>query len=210
MSDTTRSAGVGTDGAQREERSPPPRGAEAVEHSRLRAFRFDHSGIRRVLGSLEADVLEAVWFLTPDDEAGTAGWTTIGAVCQRLGPPAHYKTIQTVMNRLVEKQLLARRLRQRAFAYRARVTRQELEVQVTRSVVEGLVRDFGQVAIAQLVEAISELRPDQLALLERLAGQAVSATGEAGEPRTPAGGLPPAERGESAGGGGSSRQEPGA
>ncbi len=159
----------------------PLHGEEGVQRSNIRAFRFDHTGIRRVLGSLEADVLEAVWGLTPGDAAGLVGWTTIGAVCQRLGPPAHYKTIQTVMNRLVEKQLLTRRQRLRAFEYRALVTRSELEVRVARSVVEGLVRDFGDVAIAQLVKAVSDIRPEQLEILERLAGQAASTTEDAAE-----------------------------
>ena len=168
-------------GDDQEDELTPPHAERAVEPSNIRVFRFDRLGIRRVLGSLEADVLEAVWGLTPGDAAGSVDWTTIGAVCQRLGPPAHYKTIQTVMNRLVEKQLLARRQRLRAFEYRALVTRSELEARVARSVVEGLVRDFGDVAIAQLVKVVSDIRPEQLEILERLAGQAASATEDAAE-----------------------------
>jgi predicted transcriptional regulator len=91
-------------------------------------------------------------------------------VCGHLGAGYHYKTVQTVMNRLVDKRLLLRQQRQRAFEYRAALTQDELVAQVTRNLVNGLVRDFGDVAIAQLVQTLHEVGPDHLALLEKLAG----------------------------------------
>jgi len=126
-------------------------------------------GLRRILGSLEADLLEAVWRLAPGTVTTPQGWTTIAAVCASLNPIFHYKTAQTVMNRLVEKQLLVRRERQRAYEYRAALTREELISQVTRTVVGGLIHDFGDVAVAQLTQTLYETRPDLLVQLEQLA-----------------------------------------
>jgi predicted transcriptional regulator len=161
--------------------TPPPETnltEPADEYASIHTFRLDATGLRRVLGPLEADVLEAVWQLTSQDSEhiDAVCWTTIGAVCETLGPHANYRTIQTIMNRLVEKQLLERRERQRAYEYRALPTRSALEAAVTRSVVESLVRDFGGVAIAQLVRAVHDVHPEQLALLERLAGAAAHET----------------------------------
>ena len=146
--------------------SPP---AQPGQHTAIRAFQLDGAGLRRLLGSLEADLLEAIWRLTPGDAVSDEGWVTIGDVCAALRPPFHYKTAQTVMNRLVEKRLLVRRERQRAYAYRAALTRDELIVQVTRSVVGGLIHDFGDVAVAQLAQTLYETRPELLAQLEHLA-----------------------------------------
>lgn len=156
--------GQETDGAPTSKRQP-----EAGAESPVRTFHLDSTGLRRMLGTLEADLVEAVWHLTPVAENAERSWTTIGAVCEHLGAGYHYKTVQTVMNRLVEKQLLLRRQHGRAFEYRATITRDELVAQVTRNVVSGLVRDFGEVAIAQLVQTLHEITPDHLALLEELA-----------------------------------------
>ena len=163
MDDTSR--GRASDDASASQ-TQPAIGAESA----VRTFHLDHTGLRRILGTLEADLLEAVWRLTSTTtESAQGGWTTIGAVRDHLGAGYHYKTVQTVMNRLVEKQLLQRRQHGRAFEYRATMTHDELVVQVTRNVVSGLVRDFGDVAIAQLVQTLHEITPDHLAMLEELA-----------------------------------------
>jgi predicted transcriptional regulator len=148
--------------------SPEPQ-REVGAESAVRTVHLNSTGLRRMLGALEADLLEAVWRLTSLAEGTGPGWTTIAAVCEHLGAGYHYKTVQTVMNRLVEKRLLLRQQRQRAFEYRAALTQDELVAQVTRNLVNGLVRDFGDVAIAQLVQTLHEVRPDHLALLEDLA-----------------------------------------
>src|SRR5579859_1277567 len=147
------------------------------EGSAVRAFQLDSTGMRRILGSLEADLLEAIWQLTPRPETEAAGWTTIGAVCDHLGPNFNYKTVQTVMNRMVEKGLLLRRRDARAHTYRAGMTHDALVAQVTHTIVSGLVHDFGDVAIAQLVNTLTAVGPEHLRLLEQLAGSAPAEQG---------------------------------
>jgi len=153
-------------------RQEPPQQNTPAENLGIRAFQLDGSGLRRIMGSLEADLLEAVWRLTSADAASKDGWTTIAAICTSLTPTFNYKTAQTVMNRLVEKRLLLRREWQRAFEYRAAISRDDLISQVTRSVVGGLIHDFGDVAIAQLAQALHETHPDLMAQLESLASSA--------------------------------------
>lgn len=159
-------------------RQPPhqpvsPESLPAGEGSAVRAFHLDSTGMRRILGSLEADLLEAVWQLTPGAEAEPEGWTTIGAVCDHLGAAEfNYKTVQTVMNRMVEKGLLLRRRDARAHTYRAGMTHDALVMQVTHTIVSGLVHDFGDVAIAQLVNTLTAVGPEHLRALEQLAASA--------------------------------------
>ncbi|MGH2618937.1 MAG: BlaI/MecI/CopY family transcriptional regulator, partial [Thermomicrobiales bacterium] len=80
-----------------------------------------------------------------------------------------YKTVMTVTNRLVEKGLLVReRTTHRAFAYRATVDRDTFLSQVAASVANGLVGEFGQQALAHLVNAAERIDPAYLDELERL------------------------------------------
>jgi predicted transcriptional regulator len=128
---------------------------------REHAFRLDQRGLARVFGELEAAVMEAVWAL---------GQPTVAQVCVRLGAGSNYKTVMTVMNRLVEKRVLTRRRRGRAFVYAAVETRDAFVERLSRRVVEGLVQDFGDLAVAQFVDALDAVDPallDQLARLVR-------------------------------------------
>jgi predicted transcriptional regulator len=140
----------------------------------LHAFKLDHSGVARVFGALEAEIMECVWEL---------GEPTVAQVCDRLTgsagskslqddrtarEPANYKTVMTVMNRLVDKHVLTRRRESRAFIYAPVETRAAFLERVSRSVADGLVQEFGALALAQFVDAVDAVDPDLLAKLERL------------------------------------------
>jgi predicted transcriptional regulator len=139
-------------------------GEEATGAGDVRAFRLGSSGLDRVLGELEASIMEAVW---------RASEASVQDVCDALGPDHNYKTVMTVMNRLVEKRLLSRHRVSKAFLYTAMENRQSFLDRVSHRVAAGLVRDFGATAIAQFVDAVDELSPEDLALLQQLVRQKV-------------------------------------
>ncbi|MFN2114755.1 MAG: BlaI/MecI/CopY family transcriptional regulator [Anaerolineae bacterium] len=122
----------------------------------MQAFKLDQRGLARVFGELEAEIMEAVWDL---------GEARVAEVCDRLGGAANYKTVMTVMNRLVEKRVLRRERQSRAFVYSATESREAFVTLVSRRVAEGLVRDFGDLAVAQFVDALDAVDP---ALLDRV------------------------------------------
>ena len=81
--------------------------------STVHCYRLDARGPARVLGQLEAEIMECLWLL----EQGR-----VADVCTQLGSKANYKTVMTVMNRLVEKRLLQRsRGREAAEHYQQRL-----------------------------------------------------------------------------------------
>ena len=125
----------------------------------IQSFRIHEQGLARVFGELEARVMEAVWEMEDP---------TVQTVCDHLGPGHHYKTVMTVLNRLVEKGALTRHRRSRAFIYRPRQSREAFLSRVSRAIMGGLVQDFGSLAVAQFVETLDEIDPAQLAELERL------------------------------------------
>ena len=125
----------------------------------LHTFRLNQHGLARLFGELEAKILNAVWALEEP---------TVQDVVQRLGKRANYKTVMTVMNRLVEKGVLARRKVSRAFVYVAPYTQDELFERLSRQVLEGLIADFGPTVMAQFVEAVEETDAARLAELAKI------------------------------------------
>ena len=124
----------------------------------IQSFKLDQRGLARVFGELEARIMEAVWELGP---------ATVQEVCDHLGPDQNYKTVMTVMNRLVEKNALLRHRDARAFIYEAADSRDAFVQDVSRHVVEGLLQDFGPAAIAQFLAAM-DTSPESLDALRKL------------------------------------------
>jgi predicted transcriptional regulator len=129
----------------------------------IHRFDLDSRGLGRVLGDLEARIMEAVWRL---------GAPTINDIMNILDPAPHYKTVLTVANRLVQKGLLTREATtDRAFAYCATEEREAFLERVSASVAGGLVGDFGHHALAQFVRAAEAVDPAYLDELQRLVRQ---------------------------------------
>jgi predicted transcriptional regulator len=126
----------------------------------IQRFNLGGHGLTRVLGELEARIMETVWHL---------GAPTGKQICEALGPGSHYKTVLTVANRLVEKGLLAREpTGERAFRYRAVESREAFLDRISGNVASGLVGDFGKPALARFVDAAEAIDPAYLDELERL------------------------------------------
>lgn len=127
----------------------------------ISAFRLRERRLRRVLGDLEADVMEVLW------RRGQASirevWDTV-----KGRRPITFNTVMTVMNRLVEKGLLRREDGRGHYRYRPRMDRETLLAHVSRDVVEALVEEFGDIAVAQFVAVLREADPEQLKTLRRL------------------------------------------
>ena len=122
---------------------------------RLNAFRLNQHGLARLFGELEAKIMSVIWALEEP---------TVQDVVDRLGRRANYKTVMTVMNRLVEKGILERRKVSRAFVYIPRFTQAELMSRLSRQVLDGLMTDFGPTVLAQFVDVVAET--DQARLIE--------------------------------------------
>ena len=116
------------------------------------------------LGPLEAQVMSVIWGRgesTVRDVAGTLESVTDSA----------YTTVMTVMSRLAEKRLLARKLRGRAFVYAPTLTRDEYDQTVSRQRVRTLIEEFGEVAIAQFAEELRSVDPERARRLGRMLRQ---------------------------------------
>lgn len=121
-------------------------------------YKINKTGLDGVLGSLERQIMAAVWAL---------GEATVTDVHVRLETPNSYETIKTVMARLAEKGLLKRAMDKRAYVYQATLSQDALEAQVSRQMLDSLLTGFGSRAISQFADLV-KAKPEQLAELRAL------------------------------------------
>ena len=110
-------------------------------------------------GDLQTEIMTSVW---------TLGRATVEEV--RARQPSRrrsaYNTIQTVMNRLVDRGLLLRERKGKAYVYRPRYEQSEYVARAIGEHLTGVAPDTRKAALLTLVE---ELESDELDEIARLA-----------------------------------------
>jgi predicted transcriptional regulator len=118
------------------------------------APRAESSG---VLGPLETEVMRVVWAAN----GPVAVRSVLETLNRRRKPALAYTTVMTVLSRLAEKRILTRTRAGRGYLYEAAVPNE------AAIAVRGIVRDYGDAAVAHFVdEARSD--PELRRRLERL------------------------------------------
>ena len=118
----------------------------------------DHTVLRLVLGPLETRVMEVLW---------ACGECRARDVMERLDRDLAYTTIMSTLDRLFRKDLLSRRLCDRAYVYSPLITRQGWIDKVARDVVAKLLAG-PQSSREALVACLLEAAGDQEELLLRM------------------------------------------
>ena len=133
----------------------------------LKNLKLDQDGLSKVLGFLEAEVMDAVW------SGGEMSVRGVREELKRKKKKAYsFNTIMTVMNRLVDKKLLQKRTVDGSFAYRAAVPKDSFLKEVTRSVVSAIVADGSLFQAAGFVEALKAVSDEERKLLKKMLDEA--------------------------------------
>ena len=113
------------------------------------------------LGELEGAIMSVVW---------DRGEASVHEVREALEPGRRlaYTTVMTVMSRLAEKGLLARRKDGRAYLYRAAREREQLAGSLLSGLVSTLYAGSTGRAIAHLLETEEDIDEQELSRLEEL------------------------------------------
>ncbi len=101
-------------------------------------FRPDRPGIRKVLGDLEAEIMEVIWSRPPD--AGTTVRDVFEALYARRR--IAYTTVMTTMTRMATKHLLRAERVERAFVYYPAFTQQQFVSRFVGRMLEDLLVSF--------------------------------------------------------------------
>jgi predicted transcriptional regulator len=100
------------------------------------------------LGPLESQVLQALWTLGTD-----GGGAYAREVLAAIEQPLAYTTVTTTLDRLCKKNLLERRKVQRAFVYKPKYTRMQLDELEARRVIRSLAG--GGQLVSCLIDAVT-------------------------------------------------------
>ena len=104
----------------------------------INLFWPDRPGIRKVLGDLEAEVMELIW-----ERSGDHG-TTVREIFELLYERRHlaYTTVMSTMARLAKKQLLRVEKQENAYHYYPTCTQQEFITHFVHRILEDLFVNF--------------------------------------------------------------------
>ncbi|WP_391207319.1 BlaI/MecI/CopY family transcriptional regulator [Psychrobacillus sp. L4] len=125
----------------------------------IRKFKINESGLNRFFGPLEAKILDILW---NDVEM------TIKNVQQVLDQEklTNFNTVMTVMNRLVEKGILQKRVEGRSFLYQPIQTRVEFLHTQSKEMTNELMDEFGNVVVSHMLDALEDVDDELVAKLE--------------------------------------------
>ena len=130
----------------------------------FRSFYPKRRGIRKVLGNLEADLLECLWKY---GELNTQG------VLDHLQTAKSYAytTIITTLDRLYNKGFLKRSKKGRSFYYSSKYTHDQLQQLIIQKILQSLSKGFKELTIACFVDIVGKDDPELLVELEKLIKQ---------------------------------------
>jgi predicted transcriptional regulator len=138
-------------------------------------FRPDRPGIRKVLGDLEADIMELVWARPPDQ--GTTVRDVFEALYERRR--LAYTTVMNTMARLARKHLLRVEKADQAYVYYPTLSQEAFVSRFVGRILEDLLVSFSGATLEQL-QALAE--PGSVAcarqLVEKIARRRAAEEGE--------------------------------
>jgi predicted transcriptional regulator len=127
----------------------------------LRGFRRPRAVVETALGRLERDVLERLW----NEEAAVS----VRALGESFGGVLAYTTLMTTLDRLHKKGLVERERSGRAFFYRPRYTREELETGVATDLIDAMLGTDAAAARPVMSTFVDAVGQRDAALLDELA-----------------------------------------
>ena len=130
---------------------------------RRRSQRENADAVARYLGDLQAEVLAVLWGLGD----GTVR-EVVGEMNANRRRKLAYTTVLTIVSRLSARGLLSRTPEGRGFRYRPTKSREELLAELSDELIDRLIDDFGEIALAQLGARIDGLDPERRAQLKAL------------------------------------------
>ena len=129
---------------------------------RSRRQRESSDPVGRYLGELQADVMSIFW----RRESATVR-EALDDLNGRRKQKLAYTTVETLVSRLWQRGLLKREPEGRGFRYRASRNREELLTELSDELIDRLLDDFGEVAVARLGERLEQLDPERMKKLKQ-------------------------------------------
>ena len=124
-------------------------------------FKPHREGLKKVLGDLEADIMEIVW--QKESVSVRDVYETL-----RLKRDIAYTTVMTIMGRLAEKDLLLKTTRGNAYIYSPALNKLEFTKKIVSAVIDGLMDEFREPAVSHFMDRMGKEEEEQISKLEGL------------------------------------------
>jgi BlaI family penicillinase repressor len=138
------------------------------KRSVVTAFRPHSAGLSKLFGTLESDIMDLVW------TCGEVSARDIFEALRDQGQRLSYGAVKTVLDRLVQKQVLSRQMDNNQYTYHSQLSREEFTQSAVQEIIASLIDSFGAPVYAQFVDEIQASAPDQLARLSAMISAAES------------------------------------
>ena len=125
-------------------------------------FKPGEQGLNKVMGNLESEIMDIIW--QKDSEVTIREIYEVIAARRKLA----YTTVMTIMGRLAEKGILSKRMEGHVSFFTPTMSREAFTESVVGNVVDSLLEDFADAAIARFVSRVGEGDRVTLARLEKL------------------------------------------
>jgi predicted transcriptional regulator len=130
---------------------------------KIKKFNMHEQGLNQFFGPLEAKIMEILW---------ASKKTTIRDVQTIVSEeePLSFNTVMTVMNRLIEKGLLKKTSkgsgRARLTFFEPIQTKEQFLSEQTKEVTQGLIREFGELVVGHMIDALDDADPKLISKLQ--------------------------------------------
>ena len=124
-----------------------------------KTINLNGKGLAKVLGELEAKIMELLWaekLLTVRQARD---------ILAKKHKELSFNAIMTIMNRLVDKELLTKVDNQGVYVYRPKISQKEFEKSMTKNIFTSLLKDpsfFGAAGFAELASDLDKKTLDYL------------------------------------------------
>ncbi|WCK53266.1 BlaI/MecI/CopY family transcriptional regulator [Aneurinibacillus sp. Ricciae_BoGa-3] len=125
---------------------------------KIENFKFNERGLNRFFGPLESKIMDVLW---------NGSEMAIKEVQLKLEQEKaiNFNTVMTVMNRLVDKEILEKRIEGRTSLYKPVLTKQTFLENQSKELTHELIDEFGTLVVSHMLDALEDV--DQV-LLDKL------------------------------------------
>jgi predicted transcriptional regulator len=123
-------------------------------------FRVDQEGLNRFFGPLESKIMDILW------NRNDSSIKEVQLILEKE-KPINFNTVMTVMNRLVEKNILTKRLEGRTSLFKPLTTKEDFINNQSKKLTENLLDEFGELVVNHMLDSLKEVDDNLLQKLEQ-------------------------------------------
>ncbi|MCM3729466.1 BlaI/MecI/CopY family transcriptional regulator [Neobacillus cucumis] len=123
-------------------------------------FRVDQEGLNRFFGPLESKIMNILW------NGNESSIKEVQLILEKE-KPINFNTVMTVMNRLVDKNILTKRLEGRTSLFKPLTTKEDFINNQSKKLTENLLDEFGGLVVNHMLDSLKEVDDHLLEKLEQ-------------------------------------------